>query len=215
MVNEKIIAAIKSAREGSPKRNFRQSFDLAINFRDLDTKKQENKIKAEIVLPNPPAAGRIGFFADSLVAPAKKLGERIVLITKDQIDAYGKNKKAAKALANSVDSFLAEAGLMPAVAKALGPVLAVRGKMPKPVPPTIPDLSPLVTRTSATVKVAIKDSPVVHTRVGTEDMDDEKVAANIEAITTAVIAALPKGKEQVRNGVVKLTMGKAVKFEVA
>ena len=213
MVNEKVLTAVKSAREGSPKRNFKQSFDMAINFKNLDPKKPEGKIKAEIRLPHPPAGVKIGFFADSAIPLVKKLGDRVILVSKDQLEGLSKNKKAAKNLAVSVGGFLAEAPLMPQVAKALGPVLAVRGKMPKPVPPTLPDFSQAVDNAAATVRVAVKDSPVVHLRIGTEDMTDEHVAVNIEAVFKSVIAALPKGREQVKNGIIKLTMGKPVKME--
>ena len=215
MVNEKIMAAIKTVRSSSTKRNFKQSFDLSVNFRSLDIKKPEGKIKAEIRLPHPVAGVRIGIFTDMMIPQAKKLGERVVIISKDQLESYLKNKKAAKTLAKSVSGFLAEAPMMPAVAKNLGPVLAVRGKMPKPIPPTLPDLNSVVDTAAATVRLAVKDSPVVHARVGTEDMTDEQVAGNIEAILKAIIAALPKGKEQIKDAVVKLTMSKPTKFQVS
>ncbi len=214
MVNEKVLAAIKSAREGSPKRNFRQSFDMSVNFRSIDTKKPEGKIKAETRLPHPVAGVRMGIFTDMMIPQAQKLGDRVVIISKDQVEGYSKNRKAAKILAKSVAGFLAEAPMMPLVAKSIGPVLAVRGKMPKPIPPTLADLGPVVDNAAATVRVAVKDSPVVHARIGTEDMSDEDVAENAEAILRAVVAALPKGKEQVKDAVIKLSMGKPVKFQV-
>lgn len=213
MVNEKVLAAIKAAREGSAKRNFRQSFDMAVNFKNIDPKKPEGKIKAEIRLPNPPAGVRIGIFADTAIPQVKKLGDRVILISKDQLEGLAKNKKAAKALAKQAGAFLAEAPLMPQVAKALGPVLAVRGKMPRPIPPTLPDFGPVVDITAATVKIAVKDSPVVHLKVGTEDMKDEQVAANVEVVFKAILSALPKGKEQIKDAVIKLTMGKPVKMD--
>lgn len=213
MVNEKILAAIKSARESSAKRNFRQSFDMAINFRSIDTKKPEGKIKAEVRLPNPPAGIKIGIFADTSIPQVRKLGDKVILISKDQLEGLAKNKKAAKTLAKQVNGFLAEAPLMPQVAKALGPVLAVRGKMPRPVPPTLPDLGPIVDNAAATVRIAVKDSPVVHMRIGTEDMKDEQIAANVEAVLKVVLAALPKGKEQIKDAIIKLTMGKPIKME--
>lgn len=215
MTENKLIDNIKKARESATKRNFKQSFDLCINLKSIDLKKAENKVKTEVTLPS--GTGRvmkIGVIADTLIPKAKKLEDSIALIRKDELDDLGRNKRAAKKLASQCVSFLAEAPLMPAVGKSLGPILAPRGMMPKPIPPTVPDLKPLVDKAATTVRLALKDSPVFHCGVGTEDMSDEKIAENVSTIIKAVEAALPKGKEQIRNAVLKLTMGKPVKFEV-
>lgn len=215
MAEIKIVESIKKARETAPKRNFKQTFDLAVNLKSMDLKKPENKIKTEVVLPE--GTGRplkVGVIVDNLVPKAQKLGETIVLIRRDELDGLGRNKRAARKMISGCVSFLAEAPLMPAIGKALGPILAPRGLMPKPVPPTVPDLKPLVDRAATTVRLAVKDSPVLHCAVGTEEMADEKIAENISAVLKAVEAALPKGKEQMKGAVVKLTMGKPVKFEV-
>jgi large subunit ribosomal protein L1 len=215
MADEKIIQAIKAAREGSKKRNFKQSFDIAINLKNTDLKKPENKIKTEIFLPGIMVGKtKIGVFADSLVPMAKKYAEDVIVIRKDDLEAYGKDKKAAKALASSCHSFVAEAPLMPLVGRWMGQVLAVRGKMPKPIPPTILDLKPIIERAKATFTIVVKESPALHCRIGNEDMPDEKVAENATIILNAITAALPKGRDQIRNAYVKLTMGKPVKIEM-
>ena len=212
-MSEKTLAAIKKAREGA-KRNFKQSFDLSINLKNVDLKRPENKVKTEVTLPHPVGkAANVGIFADTLIPKAKDI-PGLFLIRKDQIDSYAQNKKAAKALANSCVAFVAEAPLMPQVAKVLGPFLAVRNKMPKPIPPTIPDLKPVVERSKNSVRLVLKDSPVVNCRIGLEEMKDDQVSENIEAAIAAVAAALPKGKEQIRNAYIKLTMGKPAKIEM-
>ena len=210
-----MIDNIKKARESATKRNFKQSFDLCVNLKHIDLKKVENKVKTECTLPN--GMGRVmkvGIIADTLLPKASKLGDHVIVIRKDEIEELGRNKRAIKKMASQCISFFAEAPLMPAIGKSLGSVLAPRGMMPKPIPPTVPDLKPLVDRAATTVRLVLKDSPVFHCGVGTEDMSDEKIAENISAIIKAITAALPKGKEQIRNAVLKLTMGKPVKFEV-
>ncbi|MEM5804350.1 MAG: 50S ribosomal protein L1, partial [Candidatus Aenigmatarchaeota archaeon] len=62
------------------------------------------------------------------------------------------------------------------------------------------------------VRVAVKDSPAAHCRIGHEDMSDEDIADNAFAVVKAVESALPKGINQIRNAYVKLTMGKPVKI---
>jgi large subunit ribosomal protein L1 len=96
----------------------------------------------------------------------------------------------------------------------MGQVLAVRGKMPKPIPPTLQDLKPIIDRAKSTINIAAKESPAIHCKIGPEDMTDEKLAENAAAIISAVTTALPKGREQIKNAYVKLTMGKPVKIEM-
>lgn len=212
VMESNILEAVKKARE-SKKRKFKQSFDLAINLKSIDLKKPENKIKTEVILPNNLGkAVKIGIIADILIPQAKDL-ENVVLIRKDQIDFYGKNKKEAKKLAEQCHSFVAEAPLMPIVGKNLGQVLAVRGKMPKPIPPTV-NVKALLDSIIKTIRISVKDSPAIHCRIGFEDMPDEKIAENADTVIKAVIAALPKGKEQVKDAYIKLTMGKPVKVIV-
>jgi len=211
-MDQNILEAIKKARE-SKKRGFKQSFDLAINLKNIDIKKPENKIKTEIMLPN--GFGKqvfVGFIADTLVNQVKDL-EGVILIRKDQLEFLGKNKKEAKRIAKQCYTFVAEAPLMPLVGRYLGPVLAVRNKMPKPIPTTANPKS-IVDNVSKIVKLAVKDSPVLHCRIGHEDMEDSKIAENVDAVLKAVLSVLPKGKEQIKNMVIKLTMGKPVKFAV-
>ena len=43
-------------------------------------------------------------------------------------------------------------------------------------------------------------------------MDDEKIADNADVVIQSVISSLPKGREQIKNYVIKMTMGKPVKF---
>ncbi|MFZ3077150.1 MAG: 50S ribosomal protein L1 [Candidatus Aenigmatarchaeota archaeon] len=214
-MTEKIISAVKSAKEGAKKRKFSQSIDLSINFKNLDLKKPESKIKGEVVLPHSARKLKICIIADSLVPQVNRLAdESVILIKKDEL-VSGFSKKAAKKLAASCDFFLAEApGLMPLVGRNLGQVLGPRNKMPKPVPATLSDIKPLVERTKNTVKFAVKDSAVISCIVGNETMADEHVAKNIETVLRAVEALLPKGKDQVRSAYVKLTMGKPAKIDL-
>jgi large subunit ribosomal protein L1 len=212
-MNEKILEIVKKVREAK-KRNFKQTFDLAINLKGLDLKKSENKIKSEITLPHGLGkAAKIGLIVDMLIPKAKEL-ENIVLIKKDEVEELGRNKKLAKKFAKECKSFVAEAPLMPLVGKFLGQVLAVRNKMPTPIPPTLQDLKPVIQKRLNIVKIALKDSPVIHLPVGSEEMKDEHIAENIETTINSVTGILPKGRDNIKNFYLKLTMGKGVKFNL-
>ncbi len=216
MVNQKIVDVVKLVRDSTTERKFKQSFDLCVNFKLLDVKKPEGKVKKDITLPH--GTGKehfIGIIADTLVPKVTDLNnEKVILIKKADIEALGKDKKKAKALANKCKVFLAEAPMMPLVAKALGPILAPRGKMPKPVPPTISNLAPLVASNMKVVHVAIKGSPVIHCTVGSETLDDQKIAENIEAVVSSLSTELPRGKDNIRDLYLKMTMSKGIKFKV-
>ena len=212
MVNEKLLEAIKSARE-SKKRNFKQSFDLAINLKNIDLKKPENRVKAEVNLPHGSGKeNKIALIVDSLAPQAKDL-ENVVIVKREDLEKMGKDKKSIRNIAKQCSYFIAEAPLMPMVGRFLGPILAPRNLMPTPVPPTA-DIKSIVKSRRNVVKIQLKTSPAIHLSVGTEEMDDNKVAENINAIIKGVIPLLPKNREQVKNYVIKLTMGKPIKFMV-
>ena len=209
MVDQRIIDSIKKSRDNK-KRNFKQTIDLAINLKNIDLRKSENKIKFEVNIPNMIKENKIALIVDALVSKTEGLNS-VHVIKKDDLENLGKNKKLTKKIAKECSYFIAEAPLMPLVGKNLGSVLAPRNLMPKPVPPTA-NLEGLVERARKTVRIQLKDSPVIHLAIGTEDMDDEKIADNADVVIQSVISSLPKGREQIKNYVIKMTMGKPVKF---
>jgi large subunit ribosomal protein L1 len=85
--------------------------------------------------------------------------------------------------------------------------------MPKPVPPNAP-IAPIVERLRRTVRLRTKDKPVVHVAVGSEDMSDEDVAQNVEAVLTHLERKLDKGMGNIKSVYIKTTMGPSVRVEV-
>ncbi|OPX59570.1 MAG: 50S ribosomal protein L1 [Methanobacterium sp. PtaB.Bin024] len=206
-MKQEILEAVKKAKEESKPRNFTQSIDVVITIKDLDVKKPENRIDEEVLLPNGRGKDvKIAFIADGeLALQAKNAGADLV-ISKAELEEMGKNRKEAKKMANQHDFFVAQADMMPLVGRFLGPVLGPRKKMPKPVPATIKP-EPIMERLKGTVKVRIKDQPVIQALVGTQDMDDELIAANIESVLTVLDQKLEKGRSQIKSMYVKTTMG--------
>jgi large subunit ribosomal protein L1 len=204
---------IKKARELARKRKFRQTWDLGISLKGIDLKKPENRFSLEFPLP----AGRgkpvrVGVIADSLASDAKKEGADVV-IRKEEISSLGGSRKRLKKIANSVEWFFGEAPLMPQIGKSFGPVLGPRGKVPKPVPPKA-DIGVIIKKARKSVRISLKDSPVIHVPVGSEDMKDEDVLKNIVGVYNFVKDRLPKGISNIRSVHLKLTMGKPVRLEV-
>jgi large subunit ribosomal protein L1 len=204
------LEKVKEAKSKAKPRKFRQSWDFSINLKSIDLKKPENRINAEVLLPEGRGKSlKVAVIADSLAADARNAAD--LVITKEEIDEIAKNKKRLKKIANEYDRFLGEASLMPAVGKSFGMILGQRGKMPKPIPPKV-KIEPLVEAARRTVKIALKDTPVIQVSVGTDDMAEEKVAANMDAIFNLLKERLPKGKNNIRSAYIKLSMGPAVKI---
>jgi len=191
--------AIKQLKE-QEKRKFSQTFDLIINLTNIDLKKPENKVNKELILPHGRGKEiRVGLITQK-DTPAAKL------------DELGKDKKAAKAFGKQFDFFLAEAPLMVAVGKNLGRYLAPKGKMPKPMPPGA-DPKRLIEDAKKSIRINVRESPTIHTIVGTEAMSDEQLFENVDFVLKNVEKILPKGRSQMKNALLKLTMSKPVKLE--
>jgi large subunit ribosomal protein L1 len=206
-VKQEILEAVKKAKEESLPRNFTQSVDVVITIKDLDVKKPENRMDEEVLLPNGRGKEvKIAFIADGeLALQAKNAGADLV-INRPDLEDMGKDRKQAKKIANQHDFFVAQADMMPMVGRFLGPVLGPRKKMPKPVPATVKP-EPIMERLKSTVKVRIKDQPVVQALVGSQDMEDELIAGNIEAVLGLLDQKLEKGRSQIKSMYVKTTMG--------
>ena len=210
-MKQDILEAVKKAKEESKPRNFTQSIDVVITIKDLDVKKPENRIDEEVLLPNGRGKDvKIAFIADGELALQAKNAGADMVINKGELEEMGKDRKEAKKIANRHDFFVAQADMMPLVGRFLGPVLGPRKKMPKPVPATAKP-EPIMERLKSTVKVRIKDQPVIQALVGTQDMEDELIAANIDAVLAVLDQKLEKGRNQIKSMYVKTTMGPVVR----
>jgi len=107
---------------------------------------------------------------------------------------------------------------MTKVAASFGTVLGPKGKMPNPkagcvVPPKV-DLSAVVAELKKKVRINVKNDPVIRCVVGKENQTNEQVAKNILEIYNALLEKLPKGRENIKNVMIKLTMSKPIKVEL-
>jgi large subunit ribosomal protein L1 len=205
-MTEKTLVAIKEAKEKTKKRNFSQSFDLIISLKEFDTKKADNKFSEDFILPHGRGDGAgVVVFADSI-----KNVDCTILTTED-VNNLSKNKRETKKLIAKTDFFLAEPKLMPVIGKSLGQLLAPRGMMPKLISG---DAKSMVDNYKKSVKIKVKDAPVIQCLVGKDDMDDKKIEENIDAVLNFVESKLPKKKYNIGKVLLKLTMGTPVRIEV-
>ncbi len=210
---ENLKKSVEEAIAKAPQRKFKESVELAINLRDVDLSNPKNRVNEEIILPNGRgkklSVGLIG--GNEMIAKAKEAADRI--ITADELDKFQDDKKGAKKMVNEIDFFIAETALMPRVGKILGGVMGPRGKVPRPLPPTV-DPVPVINNLRRTVRARSKEKPVLHVPIGTRDMDIDKIVQNGMEVMKRVTSKLEKGEDNIRAIYVKTTMGPAVKVEV-
>lgn len=207
---EKILEAVEKAREAAPARNFDQSFDLVVNLRELDMNRPDNRVNVRVQLPKGVGARRVLVFASGDLALRARRAGADAVVEPAELDQLATDKKAAKKALNDYDTFVAEAPMMPTVGRVAGPILGPKGKMPTPVPPQAP-IDSIIERERRTVVLRSRDKPLVHCIVGKEEMSDEDVAQNIEAVMTNLTRATKRGFANIRSVFLKLTMGESVK----
>ncbi len=195
--------AINHLKQNTKKRNFSQSFDLIINIKNVDLRKPENKFSKEIQLPH----GRGKDVSVCVISDSLNNS-----VSKNDIDRMG--KKEIRNLIKSNDFFISEAPLMPYVGKVLGRYLGPVGKMPSPFPPSMKDVTPLVNAKKNSVRIKVRDSPNIQVPVGTETMDSAELEENIKTAIASIETVLPKGKNQIKDIMLKLSMGSPVKLSV-
>ncbi len=200
-----IKSAIKELRN-SKKRNFKQTFDLIINLKNIDLKKPENRITKQIVLPHGRGKDvKIGIISDNLK------GDNV--ITSETLNKLAKNKKDAKKLVRSYEFFVAEAPLMLTVGKTIGRYLGPLGKMPKPFPPGA-NPEKMIEDLKKSILIKVKDNPTIQCPVGTEDMKDEEIEENVKHVFEQIVSSLPKKRAQIKDVYLKLTMSKPIKIDI-
>ena len=212
-MEEKINQAIKDALEHSPERKFVESVDISFTIKDVDLKNPNNRIKEEIRLPSGRGKElKIAMFAAGEAATkAKDAG--IHVITPQEIEELGGKKGKDKKIANSYDFFLSEVPHMGLIGRYLGVVLGPRGKMPRPVPPTL-DPSIIAAGLKSTVIVKSGDKMTFHAAIGTASQSQEELSANAMEIYNRVISKLERGIGNIRSLYIKTSMGPAQRIEV-
>lgn len=208
MVEKQAIekAVEQALGDSKGKRKFVQSVDLAINFVEVDFKKPENRLSVDVVLLHAPKQSKVAVFADGQLAlDAQNAGADLV-VSSGEIAQYAGDKEKQKALFEC--AVLAAPQLMAQVGKALGQVLAAKGKTPRPIMPNV-DLKELISRTRATISVRTRGKylPTVHCIVGKESMKAQEIVENILAVIDAIEKKIPSSK--IASLYVKTTMGKA------
>lgn len=211
---ELIINTIEAAKGKADQRGFNQSIELILNIKNLDMKSSQGRIHEVVELPHLPGKqNKIFVAATGELAIKAKKAEADFVIQRDRLEEIAGSKKELRRIANEYQYFIAEAPLMPVIGKILGPVLGPRGKMPMPVPPTV-DIGKLIQKHHKTVTVRIRNQPVLQCRVGTESMNNDKIAENVQVILRLIERKLKNGLKDIKTAYIKTSMGKPIKIKI-
>ena len=199
----KINEAIKAVKEGG-KKNFTQTVDMIITLKNIDLKKPENKFSKDIVLPHGRSKDvNVGIISDKIPNS----------IGKNDLENMGKDKKLASSTLKKYEFLLCEAPLMPVVGKTIGKYLAPKGRMPKLIPPDA-DHEKLLSDMKKSVRIGVRNSLCIQTVVGSEESTEQIIEENMKTVYENVKTSLPKGTNQIKNVMIKKTMGKPVKVDM-
>ncbi|MBD3247092.1 hypothetical protein GF378_00545 [Candidatus Pacearchaeota archaeon] len=207
-VKQDLQKALKELRK-EKERNFDQTVDLIINLRKIDVKKTPVNLFTRV--PHKIRDKKIAAFLETK-------NNNIDTITPNEFKKYS-DKKEIRKISRKYDFFIAEAKLMPSVAKTFGRFLGPAGKMPSPqlgiIRGNVNDdiIEDLKKQINKSVKHKAKEASI-KLPIGKQSMDDSVLMDNIMAIFNAVVKELPGGKENIKNVEVKFTMTKPQKIQL-
>ena len=203
----KINEALTELRK-EKERKFNQTIDLIINLKGIDIKRDQLNVVVQI--PNK--------FKDKQVCGFLTEKSKFVdTITELEFKKYSE-KKEIKQLVKNYDYFIAAGKLMPKVATTFGKVLGPAGKMPSPqlgilMQESEHNIKEVLEKISTSLKIRMKE-PSIKVPIGKMSMDDQKIIENINSVYRAIENVLPNKKENLKNVLIKSTMGKPLRVEL-
>jgi len=138
-----------------------------------------------------------------------KRSSQVDTITETDFEKY-RELKDIKKLAKKYDAFIAVAPMMSKIASKFGRVFGPMNKMPSPQAGIMSKeddemIKVMIKKVGGVVKIRNKEM-AVKLAVGKESMNDEQLKENIEGILKDLEKKLPRGRENVKEVLIKFTM---------
>ncbi len=208
-----LLDAVKEAKAKSGQKKFNQTVELILDIKEIDMKAPEGRIQQVVELPHVTGKpNKICVIGSGELALNARRAQAELVIEKANLEDLAGKKKELRKLASDYDVFISEAPLMPLVGRIFGPALGPRGKLPVPVPPNA-DIASLIAKHRKTVVVKMRNQPIIQCPIGTENMKDDELIANIQAVLRAVEGKLKRGFKNIKFAYIKTSMGKPVKIK--
>jgi large subunit ribosomal protein L1 len=204
---KKLKEALAEIREGKEKK-FDQTVDLIVNLRGIDVKRDHVNIVVKI--PHKVKDKRVcGFMTEK--------SKLVDSVTELEFKKYSEKNKL-KNLVKNYDYFIAVGKLMPKVATTFGKVLGPVGKMPSPQLGIImqendKEIKETLEKIATSLKIRLKEASI-KVPIGKVSMNDDQIIENVTSVYKAIENALPKKIENVKNVMIKTSMGKPCRVEM-
>ncbi len=187
------------------KRKFTQTVDLVMNLKNFDVRKEA--LNTFVSVPHGSEKKLAAFFT--------KRSKLISTITEEDFVKY-KEMKDIKKLAKKYDAFIAVAPMMGKVATKFGRVFGPMNRMPSPQAGIIPKedeemVKMMIDKMNKSIRVKNKEM-AIKLPVGKEDMSDDEISENVEAVIKGLEKVLPRGRDNVKEVLIKFTMTKPLKI---
>ncbi len=185
------------------KRKFVQTVDLVMNLKNFDVRKEA--LNTFVFVPHGSEKKLAAFFT--------KRSKLISTITEEDFVKY-KEMKDVKKLAKKYDGFIAVASMMGKVATKFGRVFGPMNRMPSPqcgivLQESDDMIKVMIDKMNKAVRVKNKEM-AIKLAVGKEDMSDEDLVENIKAVIKELESKLPRGRDNVKEVLIKFTMTKPI-----
>jgi len=114
------------------------------------------------------------------------------------------------------DGFIAVAPMMAKVATKFGRVFGPMGRMPSPQAGIIPvesddAIKEMIGKIGKSIRVRNKEM-AIKLGIGKESMSDDELVENVEAVLKGLEKLLPRGRDNIKEVLVKFTMSKPIKL---
>ncbi len=200
--NMEIKKALAELRK-EKKRKFVQTVDLVMNLKNFDVRKEA--LNTFVSMPHPSEKKLAAFFT--------KKSKLIDTITEEDFVKY-KEMKEIKKLAKKYDAFIAVAPMMGKIATKFGRVFGPMNRMPSPQAGIIPQekdemINAMIGKMKKSIRVKNKEM-AIKLAVGKENMGDEELEENITAVIKGLEKVLPRGRDNVKEVLIKFTMTKPI-----
>ncbi len=199
--------------ENTSKKKFRQTYELILVLKEIDVKKDADRLNMILKLPNKIEGlnNKICVIAEREVASSAQKAEADLVLRRTDLEKLQGNKRELKKLARNYKFFLVQHDLMPLVGKMLGQYLGSRGKLPQVIPPNVP-VEKLINDLKQSVRIRLKGQPTISCAIGKEGMDAKSIAENALTLIEEVEKRLA-GKGKIASIYLKKTMSEPIKIK--
>lgn len=210
VTNESAKVCIEEVLKNRKTRNFKETVELQVMFREYDPEKEKRFNSATLL--NYPTKLKLKLCVIGTmrhVEEARALGMEAVTV--DDLKKFNNEDKVIKKWARKFNMILVSESLSKNVTRLVGRQISSVGKLPVSIGENekVKDKYDELLRT---IRFRVKKYPWLAHAIGTELLSPEELRQNLNKSVNFLISLLPKGWHNIRSINVKTTMGQPYKL---